>query len=807
MRREPGQQRAVLRLEEVGAEDLALVGGKGANLGELIDAGLPVPRGFVVTTQGYAEVAAGVDVSGDLGDGSAVRHELAGVDIPDGLREQIVAAYADLGEPRVAVRSSATAEDLPGAAFAGQQDTYLDVTGTEQLLRAVRECWASLWTERAIAYRRRLGISPSSVALAVVVQEMVPADAAGVMFTANPVTGSRDEVVVNAAPGLGEALVSGEVTPETSVVAGGRVTERTAGESAGPVVPDETLLALAALGRRVAEHFGRPQDIEWAVTGSGLSLLQARPMTALPPPPLDLAPVQRLTGPQILEMLPARPYPLDVSAWIAPGLGRMVQRMLLEIPGLTVSFADVLPERDGVVERFVPPHPRPTARVLTAPARILPRLRCFRPARWWDDPRWAAFDARVRRMNATDLAGLDWAGLLATHQDALAALDLVTDLRVDHLPRAAVDLVGLRLAALALGRWSPALTRGIRSRTEATNDALQELADLAREDDDLVAALDAQEPMTALDDPRFAGFREQLDAVLRDFGHRESASPLFLSLPTWRDAPETVLALVRMLVDRPAGSEAAEGGAAAHEAVAAQRHLLEHPLLRGPLGEPVRGLLDDARAGIAFREDSHFEATRVLPVLRAVMLEVGRRLAGAGVLAQRDDVWHLRWEEVAALGDLGDAAADAAAELRHTVDRRRARREELASVPLIAPGAFRRSRGAPPDALVTGTPASAGRASGPVRVIRKPADFARLRPGDVLVCSYTNPSWTPLFQRAVAVVVDTGGVGSHAAIVAREYAVPAVMGTGTGTRALRDGQLVVVDGDAGVVTAAPAVGP
>ncbi|WP_202879642.1 PEP/pyruvate-binding domain-containing protein [Serinicoccus kebangsaanensis] len=804
MSQTPVDRRRVLPLAEVGADDLALAGGKGANLGELIRAGLPVPGGFVVTTEGYAEVAGRADlpVGEDLGDGGAVRQRLASADVPDDLREEILRAYAELGEPPVAVRSSATAEDLPGAAFAGQQDTFLDVSGPEPLLRAVSDCWASLWTERAIAYRRRLGIPADEVGIAVVVQEMVPAEFAGVMFTANPLTGARDEVVINAAPGLGEALVSGEVTPESVVVSGGLVRERTRGE-AERTLPDPRLVELAALGQQVADHFGRPQDIEWATTGDGPSLLQARPMTALPPPPVRLSRIQRVTGPQILEMLPARPFPMDVSAWVVPGLGRMVHRMLREIPGLEISFDEVLPEQDGVVERFVPPHPRPTADLLTAPARNLPRLRRYDPARWQEDPRWVRFDAEVARLDRLDLPALAWGRLLTTQRDAVAAGDLVTDLRVDYLPRAGAAIAGLRLVALALGRWSPLLTRGTRTATQACNEALQALADLARTDEELVAVLRSDAPQSALTDDRFAAFRTSLEAFLARFGHRESESPLYLSLPTWRDAPETVLALVRVLLDQ-GGPTTDEAGAAA-----AERHLLSHPLLAGPLRGRVRRLLHGARAGIALREDSHFQATRVLPVLRGVVLEVGRRLAAAGVLRQPDDIWHLRWEEVAALGDpAADTVSGAEAErLRATVARRRARRDELATVPLIAPSAFRTAGDTPTGALVSGTPASSGRATGPVRVIRDPGDFGRLRSGDVLVCPYTNPSWTPLFQRAVAVVVDTGGIGSHAAIVAREYGVPAVMGTAVGTRQLIDGQQVTVDGDAGAVTAAPAVDP
>jgi pyruvate,water dikinase len=233
----------------------------------------------------------------------------------------------------------------------------------------------------------------------------------------------------------------------------------------------------------------------------------------------------------------------------------------------------------------------------------------------------------------------------------------------------------------------------------------------------------------------------------------------------------------------------------------AERQLLTHPLVRLTRSQRrVLRLLADARAGIAFREDSHFHGTRTLPVLRRAVLEAGRRLAEAGVLREADDVLHLRLEELESLGDPATLPPADAERIRAAVRARSARRAELAGVPLIAPSVLFPGRVAGGDALVTGTGASGGRATGPVRVIREAAGFGRLRSGEVLVCPYTNPSWTPLFQRAAAVVVDTGGIGSHAAIVAREYGIPAVMGTATGTSVLADGQIVTVDGDTGRVT-------
>ncbi|MEO6086066.1 MAG: PEP/pyruvate-binding domain-containing protein, partial [Umezawaea sp.] len=259
------------------AADLSTAGGKGESLAKLANAGLPVPPGFHVTTAAYRAFVAHHDLAAKI-DGAPHREVadlFAAHDLPPEVASGITAAYADLGEGPVAVRSSATAEDLPDASFAGQQDTFLDVSGTAAVLDAVRRCWASLWTERAVDYRARHGIAPDDVAIAVVVQRMVPASAAGVLFTADPVTGARDRLVVNAVRGLGEALVSGDADPQVLVLEGREITERH-GE---PVLDDGTALALGALGRRVEELYGHPVDVEWAVHDGEVFVLQARPIT------------------------------------------------------------------------------------------------------------------------------------------------------------------------------------------------------------------------------------------------------------------------------------------------------------------------------------------------------------------------------------------------------------------------------------------------------------------------------------------------------------------------------------------------
>src|SRR5512133_2014151 len=311
----------IKQFDELSRDDIDSAGGKGANLGELTRAGLPVPPGFVIITDAYrayvaehqladkiATLAAPTDDRADYNDAPAQIRSLFAAEVSDALRTEIAEAYAALGgDVPVAVRSSATAEDLPEASFAGQQDTYLNVCGLEDLLAAVRDCWASLWTARAMAYRARQGIDPAAVSLAVVAQQMVDAESAGVMFTANPSNGRRNETVISAAWGLGESIVSGSVNTDNIVVRtpdGTILSSDTAEKAVMTVyakrrteerlVPDELrkrsvlheaeTAELARYGTRIAEHFGAPQDIEWARADGQFWILQARPITALSEP-------------------------------------------------------------------------------------------------------------------------------------------------------------------------------------------------------------------------------------------------------------------------------------------------------------------------------------------------------------------------------------------------------------------------------------------------------------------------------------------------------------------------------------------
>jgi rifampicin phosphotransferase len=432
-------------LSELGAQDLPLAGGKGANLGELVRAGERVPAGFCVVTAGYRAFvqangfgpeilrltgAARSDTPASLESASdAIRSLFARGRMPTDLEAELRAAYAELGArladvsgagaPAVAVRSSATAEDLPDTSFAGQQDTYLNIVGEEALLNGVRRCWASLWTARAIGYRARNCIASQEVALAVIVQAMVESVAAGVLFTANPLTGKRGETVIDASLGLGEALVSGMVEPDHYVIAKGRIMEKTLGsksisirarkgggtltveESAADrqALPDELIGELEQLGQRVEKHFGNPQDIEWGLSEGKLFVLQSRPITSLFPVPqraegelfmfFSLAAIQGMFAP--FTPLGADGFHLIGAAFSNYfGLHRTpyTQRALYEAAGrLWLNFTPLIRSRLGrrllgVVISFIDPASRDSLDLLLKDPRLAVRGRMTARTRW-----------------------------------------------------------------------------------------------------------------------------------------------------------------------------------------------------------------------------------------------------------------------------------------------------------------------------------------------------------------------------------------------------------------------------------------
>jgi pyruvate,water dikinase len=833
-----------------------------------------VPPGFVLTTAAYREFAASSGIGdqvltlaalppdaepGKYEEPSArIRELFRSAAVPDAVAKEVLDARLLLDDTPVAVRSSATAEDLEGASFAGQQDTYLNVRGNEALLAAVRDCWASLWTARAMAYRARQGIDPSAVALAVVVQRMVDADAAGVMFTANPTNGRRNETVVSAAWGLGESVVSGSVTTDDVVVEmpSGRVRSRTTAEKAmmtvageqgteehavpaaqraRQVLDDDDAAALARLGARIQDHFGAPQDVEWARAGSEVWIVQARPITALPEPEADAPTDWSVPDPKIayymrasiVEQLPDPLSPLFADL-VDSSVTRSLQALFRELLGEDVVRAgDIsLPTVNGYA--YYRYSRAGLARIMLRSPAALKLLTASGnkgvQARWrtYSHPR---YQQMVERWTARPLDGLTVRELLAGVVELLdagteyytavqtiipiaASSEVLFTQFYERLvrragdPPAATFLLGFDSAPIQaekslydLGKWvreQPGLAQYLRTT------ASPQLVDL----------LDGGGTPAGVETTTWQDWRGRFRAHLDRYGHTVYNLDFRNAVPA--DDPAPLLETLRFYLgrfDSPSTDAPSGGGPDPYERqrrTSARREEATAAVL-ARLDPPRRAtftrLLRWAQGIAPVREDALADIGLAWPQLRRMLLELGGRLMADGTIDRAEDVFWLRRDEV-----LGGAAR-----LGEAVEKRKAlwRGQRRATPPQLLPEGSSWERwesfmpakpGDQPGPVLRGTGASTGQVSAPARVLGGPEDFTRMRPGDVLVASITTPAWTSLFAMASGVVTDVGGPLSHSSIVAREYAIPAVLGTGVATRRITDGARIRVDGDAGTVT-------
>ncbi len=877
----------VVPFDHVEASSLDAVGGKALNLGVLAAAGFDVPPGFVVTTEAY-ELAVGARVAAVLPDllgtadpaaaAESVRATVLATPVPSEVRHDLLERYARLGpDVAVAVRSSATAEDLAFASFAGQQDTYLNVVGPEAVVDSVRRCWASLWTDRAVDYRARNGIDQATVRLAVVVQEMVQSATAGVLFTADPVTGTRHHSVIDASPGLGEAVVSGAVNPDRFVVDNttGTVLERRLGDKRvliraavgggverveqehGEVrasLTDAQIAELTRLGQRVQDHYGSPQDIEWALDEAGrLWLTQARPITTLFPLPdragagggtrayMCLSLAQGLTRPitpmgqAVFRMIgtsvgtaaghpPADPL-RGPAAYTAIG-----ERLFVDLTPVirnrvgrraVLTAFGVMEARAAAVIRGLTSDPRfalaggspldtlrtlrPVARVVLgvgAPWRAL--TAAISPAQAYRDI--DALEARLRRSLVAPATATPEQRLDLVQRELTSRVFLLMPTVISY-PLAGFALLGLArrlLGDLATPAELQTILRGVPHNVTTEMDLeLWDLTERIRADGaaarevgsgSVAALVDAFRRGTL---PRTA--QAGLEQFLRTYGHRAVAE-IDLGMPRWSDDPSHLLGVLQNYLrltdaDRSPSALFAAGGARA-EAMTAE--LTARARRRGPLRARVVGFgLRRARGLAGLRERPKFMLVLALAAMREQVRLVGRALADDGRIARDDDVFFL---------DLAEARQGLAGEdLSALVERRRAdyerelRRRHVPRL-LLSDGTEPEAVGTAEvaDGALVGSPASAGVVTAPARVVLDPVG-ARLEPGEILVAPSTDPGWTPLFLTAGGLVMEMGGSNSHGAVVAREYGIPAVVGVPDATVRIATGQVVTVDGAAGSV--------
>jgi phosphohistidine swiveling domain-containing protein len=862
----------VLALDDPAAT-LEQVGGKGASLARLAAVGLPVPPGFHLTTAAYRSFVAEnglqeqilATVSAATADqpisleeaSSKVGRMFAQGSMPAELAGAIRQAYVALGgdDLAVAVRSSATAEDLPDLSFAGQQETSLNMRGEAMVLDAVKRCWASLWTARAIGYRARSGIAHEEVSLAVVVQELVLAEASGILFTANPLTGERDQALINAAWGPGEAVVSGRVTPDTVMVdrASGTITTQRisvqevmtvcspegtreelvpAGKRASAVLTAVQAAQLVRIGVRIEELYGQPMDIEWVLSHDRFFIVQARPITALSrtagfqvmrPPEWKLPkPKGKYIRASVIELLPDPLSPLfatlGLPAWnramhrfaLAEGMGNFGGDMLTTINGY--AYYDV---------RYRTFLMRPW--VLTT---VAPRM-MYTAQRRWEQKARPAYKTVVERWEALKLSGASAAELLVGTREILhAAASYYLTIQSGILPAAYLtETIFTMVYEKLLRRHAdlPALSflLGYDSTPIRAEESLYDLAQWARTQENLSSMLQnmsatqfASAYQTGYGDgvaeALWSAFCQRFTVHLAHFGH--AIYDLDFSKPVPADDPGVLLEPLKFFLSGTAPDPYARQAASKQARERALQTMLNQ--LRGPSRSLFRRLVELAQRFAPLREGALADVGLGWPLLRRMVREIGQRLVTHHAIKAPDDVFWLTEDElleavIALDGGQAPGHYHARANERRTTWENQRMLTPPVTLPLTGGTRFfginfssmmPARTGQPVGDVLKGIAASPGSVTGKARVISGPNEFAQMQQGEILVARITTPAWTPLFALAAGVVTDVGGPLSHSSIVAREYRIPAVLGTGAATERLRTGQHVTVDGDAGIVT-------
>ncbi|TCL36893.1 pyruvate,water dikinase [Anaerospora hongkongensis] len=863
----------VLFFDQVDRSHLFQVGGKGANLGELTQNGFPVPSGFCITTEAYKDFLATStkieQLLAELNDidvkdqtqlsqaGERIRRHLQQLTMPLPIREEITEAINQQGSRKAyAIRSSATAEDLPNASFAGQQDTYLNIKGQDDLLAHVQKCWASLFTDRAIAYRAKNGFDHRSVYLSIVVQQMIIPEVSGILFTADPLNGNRMVVSIDAGFGLGEALVSGMVSADLYKVREGKILDKKIAQKTLAVVSlpdggtvttelepdqqmaqaltDEQIITLAALGKKIEEHYQVPQDIEFCLAQGEFFIVQSRPITTLYPlPDLSPQPHRVLLSFGHVQMMPDAMKPLGLSV-LRTVFPRQVfveagSRIFIDVtdflhsPIVRTLFPKVLTAADEAMSRAltaVLKRPdffkgnRRSAITGTA-AKIAASIvkKAWRLLRT-GDPRLAGpaiesyMEQQVEQARKA-INGAQGAERLKTVQRQLdgVIMDVLTTIMPFVVPGIIAGKVLERLLIRWLGDAQELASLNKALPGNVTSEMGLQLGDLA----DMLRDLpEVREYLQTAADPTFytglsqaqggAMFKQQFEQFIGRYGMR-CPGEIDLTRPRWREKPTLLLAAIFSHMQSVKQGEHrqrfAEGQKEADEAAVRILSKLRTNPLRLKLASR---LIVVFRYMGGLREHHKFFIIRILDECKAAIMAQAKELEKAGKLAAAEDAYFLSLEELIELaagegpGTPGDTISKRKAEFERNQNLKPPRvftsEGEIINVPP--------ANGDIPEGMLLGSPVSAGIAEGVARVILKPENAA-LTEGQILVAPQTDPGWTPLFQSAVAIVTEVGGLMTHGAVVAREYGIPAVAGVDDATIRIKDGERIRVNGDRGTV--------
>lgn len=864
----------ILGFQEIDKTKLAMVGGKGANLGELSRIeGIRVPDGFCISTEAYKRIIGETPSINELLDQLAllkvedrdkipelsaeIRRAIEGIAIPREINEDITHLLSRLDEKiAYAVRSSATAEDLPTASFAGQQDTYLNIVGKEAILKHISKCWASLFTDRAIIYRLQNGFDHRKVHLSVVVQKMVFPQAAGILFTADPVTSNRKVLSIDASFGLGEAMVSGLVNPDIYKVRNGEVTDKRisakklaiyalkeGGTKEQEIEPeqqnrqaltDEQILQLERMGRKIEEHFGHPQDIEWCLAGDIFYTVQSRPITTLYPIPeandqenhvyISVGHQQMMTDPM---------RPLGLSLWQL----RAGRPMFKAGGRLFVDVADSLATpagRENLLDAMGQHDPLIKDALLTIAEqgdfiKLLP-----------NDEKTPVIVKGTKGMSCADI-------LAQVGNDAAIVRDLIKDneasveaLKQNIQAKSGSDLfdfivediqqskkmtfdgrhMGVIIAAMNASSWlndnmndwlgeknvADILSQSVSNNvTSEMGLALLDVADIIRPYAAIIEYLQQVKGDDFLDEiVKFDGGQEvraAIDAYLDKYGMR-CAGEIDITKTRWSEKPAILIPIMLGNIknfEPGAGKRKFEEGR--QEALEKEQTLLDR-LKQLPDGEQkakeTKAMIDLIRNFIGYREYPKYGIVNRFFVYKQALMKEAGKLVQAGVIHEKEDVYYLTFEEFREVISTNKLDYQI---IRQRKDEHRSYEKltpprVITSDGEIVAGKYKRED--LPAGAIIGLPVSSGVIEGRARVILNMED-ADLEDGDILVTSFTDPSWTPLFVSIKGLVTEVGGLMTHGAVIAREYGLPAVVGVENATRLIKDGQRIRVNGTDGYV--------
>lgn len=857
----------VILLEAIQDTGISAVGAKALSLARMSRIGLPVPPGFCITAAAFREhlelnnlISRIKSMVEELKDASPaarksalsnLRQAIIDAPLADTLRQRIEYHYRELGAKYVAVRSSATAEDLPGHSFAGQYDTYLGIEDLAGCIEAVRKCWASLWTDRAYDYRQKNGFDHLAVNMAVIVQSLVEADASGVIFTADPVNGYKSRIIIEIVPGLGDTLVSGKATPQRFVVAKKKCRIVSKNLTSELCITDSVVKRLAKLGKKVEKHFDSPQDIEWAIRDNKIFLLQVRPITTVPSKkswedrqvwtnlnigealPDVLTPITWSMVQLLLDnMFRALSGLINIELAGNPLYGQIAGRAYFNINTGIGMFRYLLPNlldddyglndiwggdqgkmheigRLNMQEEDIPDLKfRLVKTIFKLPISV---WRLFSHNLKRGELFVVKMRTKNRQLQALDIGSMSEAEL-GEHMTFLiedgskfgdAILYIITGLfAISALYKVSNKWLGEKDNTLANNLLMAGM--GEMSSVQAGLD-LWCLSAKVREFPEVEEVIVSSDNWQTVREkivgvPGGDQFLHNWDEFMVEHGHH-CYGEMELFNPRWCETPNYILFLVRGYItggDETNPIEKRRGRAQQRKQLVQQsRDRLINPIKRFIFNY----FLDRAMRGAVLRENWKSEGVRYLTLFRRSLMELGQRLNNRGVLENQDDIFFLKLEEIEPV-----TQNKTDFDFKKIIVQRRAEYEKNKAVtpPKVVIGKF------DPDNFVsdtidtdtevlTGLAVSPGVVTGKARVILRADADQQVLAGEILVAPFTDPGWTPCFVPAAAIVMDQGGLLSHGSIIAREYGIPAVVNVGPATKIIKTGQTIRVDGNRGIV--------